>query len=77
MQTETITTRADLELNPNYKLVQTALTRGYTSRKAENMNKAPAVPYNGRYGTGYTTLFPNFSSSQYCYKEYWIKTGDE
>lgn len=49
-----------------------ALTRGYTSRKAS----APFVAYKGRFGEGLTRLTPHPRSTQYCYITYYIKRSD-
>lgn len=67
-------TRGELQKNPNYSKVQVSRARGYVSRVAA-VNDLPAVPYNGKYGEGYTVMTPAYDSSQYCFKEYYIRNS--
>ena len=54
-----------------YYLHHTAYYKGYVSRKAE-YDSLPAVPYKGRFGTGYTVDLPSYGSSRYCRRQYYI-----
>ena len=65
-------TRKELQFNSNYSKVQVSRTRGYVSRLA-NIDDLPATPYDGKYGNGYTVLCPSWDSTQYCFKEYYIR----
>lgn len=64
-------TREDIAKDPTLHLHHTAYTMGYVSRKAD-VNKLPAIPYKGRFGTGYTVTVPCMLSTQYAIKEYYI-----
>lgn len=68
---ETINTQADLIDNPNYT-TRTARCRDYVSRKSTPADRK-AVPYTGKYGTGYTVKVPNWDSTQYCTIIYYIR----
>lgn len=46
----------------------TAKYRGYVSRKLSGIVSA----YDGRYGKGFVVLTPNWQSSQYAYKTYYV-----
>lgn len=62
-----------LDLTKNgFRLYQTALTRGYISRKKKDSDLV-CDEYTGKYGKGYKVLKPNFNSTKYCVVEYWIK----
>lgn len=50
-----------------------ALFRGYVSRKMD-IADIRAYPYSGRYGVGYTVDFPNYNSTWYSYRSYFIFT---
>lgn len=50
-----------------------ALFRGYVSRKM-GIDDIRALPYSGRFGVGYTVDFPNFHSTKYSYRSYFIFT---
>lgn len=69
-------TRGELQNNSNYSKVQVSRARGYVSRVAV-LNDLPAFPYKGKYGEGYTVNTPAYDSSQYCFKEYYIKSDPE
>ena len=50
-----------------------ALFRGYVSRKMD-IDDIRAYPYSGRFGVGYTVDFPNYNSTHYSYRSYFIFT---
>ena len=58
------------EIETNMKLHHVALTRGYVSRKTAGIVRE----YKGKYGNGYIIDKPNFKSTQYFYREYYIET---
>ena len=60
------------EIENTCKLVKSSFHNGYVSRRI-NYDDLPARPYKGRYGKGYTVLFPCYFSTKYCYIEYWIE----
>lgn len=60
---------SDLEPS-DYFLHHTALAPGYVSRTIDHEEPRE---YHGRFGDGYTVDFPNFASSRYVNREYWIK----
>ena len=66
-----IQTRLDVVTSGRYELHHTALHSGYVSRKKSSMS-CKAVKYSGRYGSGYIVDIPNWNSTQYCIREYWI-----
>ena len=53
----------------------TSLTRGYVSRKPLKKSTNPFTPYKGRFGEGFTRLSPNWSSTQYSFITYYIKSA--
>lgn len=44
---------------------------GYVSRKAEDVI---AYPYKGHFGVGYVVDFPNWNSTRFSYRTYYIFT---
>lgn len=69
---DTIHTTLDTLLNDDrYYLHHTSYARGYVSRKAD-YDSLPAVPYKGRFGTGYIVDLPSYESTQYCRRQYYI-----
>lgn len=60
------------ELEKTHELHHTASKLGYVSRKVD-IDKLPAVPYDGKFGKGFTVYLPRWDSSWYCYVEYWIE----
>lgn len=52
-----------------YTLRKRSLNRGYVSRKTAGTLEA----YQGKYGTGYKWLLPNYRSNRYMTVEYWCK----
>lgn len=52
-----------------YTLRKRSLNRGYVSRKTAGTLEA----YQGKYGTGYKWLLPNYRSNHYMTVEYWCK----
>lgn len=69
---ETIHTTLGTLLNDDrYYLHHTSYYKGYVSRKAD-YDSLPAVPYKGRFGTGYTVDLPSYQSTQYCRRQYYI-----
>lgn len=65
------TTLGTLLKDDRYYLHHTSYAKGYVSRKAE-YDSLPAVPYKGRFGTGYTVDLPSYESTQYCRRQYYI-----
>lgn len=57
------------EIKKNYVEHHTSFTRGYVSRKNP---EGIAIPYEGKFGTGYKVLTPSWESSQYCYVTYYV-----
>ena len=49
----------------------TALIRGYVSRKRP-VEDITATPYKGRYGAGYIVDYPNYNSTRYSLRTYYI-----
>ena len=69
---ETIhTTLGTLVNDDRYYLHHTAYYKGYVSRKAD-YDSLPAVPYKGRFGTGYIVDLPSYESTRYCRRQYYI-----
>ena len=65
-------TRKQLVHNAAYQLHHASTARGYVSRKTR-IPDIVAVPYEGRYGEGYTVDCPNWRSTRYgITREYWI-----
>lgn len=58
------------DIKATYKEHHTSMTRGYVSRKNTD---GIAIPYSGRFGTGYKILTPCFCSTQYCYVTYYTE----
>jgi len=57
----------------NTKLHHTSLFRGYVSRKPKaDGTFGYEVPYNGRFGIGFTRRLPNQCSTTYSFIEYHI-----
>ena len=52
-----------------YTLRKRSLNRGYVSRRTAGTLEA----YQGKYGTGYKWLLPNYCSNRYMTVEYWVK----
>ena len=67
--TDKIRSASELRAN-GYEIVRTALKRGYASTKVAHTEP---VPYDGKYGVGYTTTSNNPDSTRYCFINYWIK----
>lgn len=65
------TTLGTLLTDDRYYLHHTSYVKGYVSRKAV-YDTLPAVPYKGRFGTGYTVDLPSYESTQYCRRQYYI-----
>lgn len=49
----------------------TALIRGYVSRR-QKVEDITATPYKGRYGAGYIIDYPNYESTRYSLRTYYI-----
>ena len=60
-----------LKKDYRFRLHHTSYARGYVSRKAD-YDSLPAVPYKGRFGTGYTVDLPSYESTQYCRRQYYV-----
>lgn len=58
------------QLPKEYVYHHTALRRGYVSRKGHT---EIVQHYSGRFGVGYTVDTANYSSTNYCYRAYYIK----
>ena len=71
MELQTHTTLGTLLNDDRYYLHHTSYARGYVSRKAD-YDSLPAVPYKGRFGTGYTVDLPSYTSTQYCRRQYYV-----
>lgn len=59
----------DMEKEGKLKYSHSAFTRGYISRK---ITDPEATPYNGRYGKGYIVDCPNYQSTSYSHRLYYI-----
>jgi len=55
------------------KLHHTSLCQGYVKKSTP----PTAVPYKGRFGTGWTIKSHNAQSSRYCFISYWILEGEK
>jgi len=55
-----------------YKVIHTGSQRGYVSRKTTPGTRK-AIPYTGKYGTGYKVLMPRYDTTQYVYVVYYAK----
>jgi len=55
-----------------YKLRSSSLSAGYVSRKIKDEDIVVEV-YAGKYGQGFVTYTPNFASTRYCWKNYYLK----
>jgi len=58
-----------------YRYHHKALTREYTSRKADPL-EADLIEYKGKFGEGYVLITPNLNSSRYSWKLYYIKRNE-
>jgi len=55
--------------NQKLSRLHTSWHQGYVSRKSDGV----AIPYTGKFGTGYALLTPSFNSTRYCYITYFVK----
>ena len=65
------TTLGTLINDDRYYLHHSAYYKGYVSRVAD-YSELPAVPYKGRFGTGYTVILPSYESTRFCRILYYI-----
>lgn len=56
-------------IRSHYRLHHTSLAPGYVSRKP---GKERVWEYSGRFGTGYVIDSPNFDSTRFFYREYYL-----
>lgn len=57
------------EVKATCKYHHTSTFSGYISRKCKGI----VSQYEGKFGKGYTIDRPNWDSSRYSYREYWIE----
>ena len=57
------------EIKRTCKHHHTATFRGYVSRKSEGI----VSEYEGKFGKGYIIDLPNWDSTRYAYRSYWIE----
>lgn len=62
-------TYEELKNSNAYYHHHSAYHRGYVSRRSDGI----VTEYNGRFGKGYIVDCPNWKSTQYCIREYWIE----
>lgn len=55
-------------LEENFEMHHTSCRVGYESRKGNGH----AVPYKGRYGTGYIWISPRWDTSRYVWYTYYV-----
>lgn len=59
----------DYQIPKEYKYHHTATAKGYVSRKGVDHE---ALPYVGKFGTGYVVHTPRFDTTRYHYVTYYV-----
>ena len=69
----TFTELTEMVKNGTLYLHHSAYFSGYVSRTIKEKDLV-AYPYKGHFGVGYVVDFPNWNSTRFCYRTYYIFT---